>query len=240
MSDIQNLLEYFDELYPVTAAQKRFYDNLTKKYPSPAKFLRIACGTGMFESFLAREGYDVTGIDNITELLRVANMRRRNQLMSIRFFQMDYADITGFLGHGFYNIISCLNNRIIDIQEQKQFLSDVKKLLTDGGTFVVSMLNYDTFVPEPMVKLPTKESLRVKLYTELWSQEEGEAFITQNLETGTGKMIPIQRNKRIYPITPKAFKAAAKSAGFKNIQFYSGFDREPFTGYEETVVAICS
>lgn len=106
---IQNLIEYYDELFPVTGELKSFYNNLISQYESPVKFLRVECGTGMLESQLAREGHDVTGIESCQEILRSANLRRRTQLMAIRFFQMSYLDMTKFLGTGFYDVISCLD-----------------------------------------------------------------------------------------------------------------------------------
>ena len=92
MDFIQSVLEYYDELFPVTDAQKEFYEALTGLYASPAKILRIGCGTGLLEHTLARQGNDVTGIEASKQIINSANLRRRNQLMSIRFFLMAHAD----------------------------------------------------------------------------------------------------------------------------------------------------
>ena len=89
MKSIKNLVEYYDELFPVSSLKKSFYSEFAKTYKTPVHFLSVDCGTGFLESSLAREGHDVTGIENVEELLQSANLRRRSQLMSIRFFQME-------------------------------------------------------------------------------------------------------------------------------------------------------
>ena len=148
MEIIQNIIEYYDELYPVTEAQKKFYREQLRNYPDPAKLLRVGCGTGLFEHLLAREGKDVTGIESFQEMLRSANLRRRNQLMSIRFFQMSYLDMARFLGKGFYNLISILDDRIIFIHDKtllRKFFFDCKQLLAQDGCLIISLYNYRKF-----------------------------------------------------------------------------------------------
>ena len=88
MNNMQNVIEYYDELYPSDESQKQFFTNLLSSYGIPSKFLRIGCGTGYLESFLAKEGVDVTGLDTNKEILERANLRRRFPNMAIRFIQM--------------------------------------------------------------------------------------------------------------------------------------------------------
>lgn len=248
MLAIQNIVEYYDELFPVTTVQKKFYDQLVKNYSVPVKFLRIGCGTGMFESILAREGYDVTGIESNQELLRSANMRRRSQLMAIRFFQMSYKDMTRFLGKGFYNIISILDSRISFIRDKEsmqQFFCDVNSLLSDGGCFVIDVLNFANMKLRPLQNLPERKSVRASLYTEMWTKDEAmpyisgsEFFLTQNLETGNGRLVPIMEEEPICAVTIEDIKAMAKKSGFSEVNLYSGFSGESFTGKEERLVVV--
>ena len=105
MEAIQNLVEYYDELYPVSAEQFDFYKSLLQEYSKPVKFLGIGCGTGVLESRLAKEITDVTGLETIKELLDSATRKHRTQLMSIRFFKMSTIEMARFLGKKFYNVI---------------------------------------------------------------------------------------------------------------------------------------
>ncbi len=242
MYSIQNIVEYYDELFPVTTAQKKFYDELVKNYSDPVKILSIQCGTGVFESILAREGFDVTGIEFHADLLHAASMRKRSQLMSIRFFQMGYQDMSRFLGKGFYNIISILDDQIMmipDEQQMLQFFRDVRTLLTDGGRFVISLPNFDIMNQGiPMQQLPTRASMRASLFTELWRNDNGSFYLKQNLETGNGSLLPILEDERSFPLTSGQLAEFARTAGFRRTDLFAGFDKTPFTGQEDGLVAL--
>lgn len=243
MDFIQSVLEYYDELFPVTDAQKEFYEALTGLYASPAKILRIGCGTGLLEHTLARQGNDVTGIESSKQIINSANLRRRNQLMSIRFFLMTTDEMTKFLGKGFYNIISILNSRIMHIADPERlhkFFADCRQLLTADGTLVVHTVNFSQSFDQQFIQLPVKESIRVKLFTEIHMAEDGEQLLCQNLETGNGRLLPVTEDVPVYPLPPDELISYAKDAGFKTVQLFSDFKRTPFTGSEPEIVALLS
>lgn len=56
MEFAKNLVEYYDELFPVTHEQKQFFSELLTNYSRPAKILNVGCGTGFFDNMLAKEG----------------------------------------------------------------------------------------------------------------------------------------------------------------------------------------
>ena len=241
MEIIQNIIEYYDELYPVTEAQKKFYKEQSNTYPEPVKLLRVGCGTGLFEHLLAREGKDGTGIESYQEMLRSANLRRRNQLMSIRFFQMSYLDMARFLGKGFYNVISILEDRIIFIHDKtllRKFFFDCKQLLTQNGCLIISLSNYRKFNSVPLVHLPQRKSVRVTLNTEIACGDNGGFLLSQEIETGSGKILPVMSKQKVCPVTDAEIRDFAGEAGFKECDFYSSWEKEPFTGSEDTLIAL--
>ena len=157
MESIKNLVEYYDELHPVTLAQQTFYETLMQKYPRPAKFLGIGCGTGILCHRLAKDNVDVTGIETQRELLDSASLKYRNQLMSLRWFQMSTLEMTRFLGKKFYNIISCLNNRVLFIHDKtlmRKFFFDCKTLLSEGGIVVLQLFNFEKRKGQSEFSLP--------------------------------------------------------------------------------------
>ena len=239
MVSIQNLVEYYDELYPVSEAQKKFYDKISLDFQQPVRYLRTSCGAGLFEHLLARDSADVTGIEYFPELLRSANLRRRNQLMAIRFFQMSELDMARFLGKGFYNILSNLSNRIIYIHDKtllRKFFFDSKQLLSENGKLILEFYNYDKF-NQPGMYLPQRESLRAKMTTKLEASNDGLWTVNQTIETGSGRILPVMENEVVFLPKPDEIKLFAKEAGFNNIEYFSDFEMSPFTGKEDTVIA---
>ncbi|MBQ2553182.1 MAG: methyltransferase domain-containing protein [Treponema sp.] len=240
METIKNVTEYYDELYTISKEQRDFFSELASEYPIPVKFLRVGCGTGLFEHQLAKDGADVTGIEEYQELIHSANLRRRTQLMSIHYFQMSALDMTHFLGKGFYNIISSLENRIVFMHDQtliRKFFFDTRKMINENGTLVISLYNYNMF-NEKNPELPIRESIRTSMHSQISRQPNEEWVLNQWVETGNGKLMPVYKNEKIYPLTAEEIDRYAKEAGYTDVKFYSSYDKSPFTGNEENVIAV--
>ena len=162
--------------------------------------------------------------------------------MAIRFFQMSTLDMTRFLGAGFYNVIYSLNSRIVFVRDKtlmRKFFFDCRKLLTTDGTLVLQLLNFSIFKDHKM-QLPTRKSVRSALFTEISSQSDGIWVLNQEVETGNGKMLPVLEDEKIYPLVPDEIKEFAKEAGFQKIELFSDYNRSPFTGKEESLIALVS
>ena len=162
---------------------------------------------------------------------------------AIRFFQMSTIEMTRFLGKGFYNVISCLCDRIIFIHDKtlmRKFFYDCKLLLREGGHLVLQLSNYSLFNAKPMAKLPTQESIRVKLYTQLWTGEDGSYTLQQDLEHCGSKVVPVLKDVSVLPVTPEQIRSYAEEAGFKDIRLYSGYNKEPLKDDSPTVVCVLS
>ena len=241
MKTLENLVEYYDELFVISDAQKAMYGELCASFKQPARLLRVCCGSGLFETLLAREGCDVTGIDSSDEFLKIANLRHRSQLMALRFFQMDVGDMTKFLGKSFYNVVSILESRLLFLggkPKLKRFFADCNQLLSDGGVLVVEAMNFTGKDKKFLVQLPVKESLRAKLFADVLTGEGGQKLFSMNLETGNGKLLPVVKAVPVCPLLPDEVIAFAKEAGFQNARVYSGWDKLPFKGDEESFVAL--
>lgn len=241
MEYLQNVVEYYDELYPVTDTQKKFYDGIKKSYAVPVKFLQIGCGTGALEHILAQDGSDVTGLEVSKELIAAANLRKRTQLTAVRFFQLSTLDMTRFLGKGFYNVISCLNNRIVFIHDKtllKKFFFDSRMLLSNGGILVLGLFNFHRTEQSPVTQLPEQSSIRVKMISSLKKNGSELMYLNQNIETGNGKILKIMANEEVYPLTKEEIASFAKEAGFTESCFYGSFGMEEYTGKSDTLICV--
>jgi 2-polyprenyl-3-methyl-5-hydroxy-6-metoxy-1,4-benzoquinol methylase len=241
MEFLNNLIEYYDELYPVSKSQKEFFEDLLTKYEMPARFLGIGCSSGFFEHFLALKGHDVTGIDTSSEMLESANRRRRMPNTAIRFFQMSTIEMSRFLGKNFYNVISCLNSKIIFIHDEtllRKFFFDCKSLLTEEGTLVLQLGNFSSFEQNHTFEIPTHESIRVSLISKIQETAEGKYLLSQELDRGDNHYIQVLKGTSVLPITPDMIENFAKEAGFKSINFYKGWTHAQFTGDSNNLVCV--
>ncbi|MCI5645886.1 MAG: class I SAM-dependent methyltransferase [Treponema porcinum] len=241
MESIQDIVEYYDELFPVTEDIQNFYSQLTGSYRSPVRILGIASNTGTLEISLARNNCDVTGIEVSQPLLESSILKRRTQLMSIRFFQLSTIEMNKFLGKDFYHIIYCLNNRITYIRNQEymeKFFFDCRELLKDGGTVVLHVHNYEKLSHTEKIMLSPRKSIRATLSTDIHVRNDRKVAVTQILETGNGKTRPIMVDEEVYPLVRKDIIRFGKKAGFRDFSFYSGFSLAPFTDDSENLLCI--
>ena len=239
----ENIAEYYDELYPCGDELKKFYEEETKDYATPIKYLSINCGAGTFEHYLAKGNADVTGLETIPSLLESANRKRRTQLMALRFFQMSSLEMCRFLGKGFYNVISIPSNRIIfthDTTLMSKLFFDCRQLLAPKGKMIISLPNFEKFTASPIAALPTRESIRVKLFSEIETTPEGKKFLYQELETGNGKHIVVTEDAEILPLTSSQIEQYAKEAGFTKFDLYGSYAREEFTRQSDNLVVVIS
>ncbi|MBP5284362.1 MAG: hypothetical protein J6Y93_06850 [Treponema sp.] len=242
MELLQNVAEYYEELFPITADQKNFFEAELKNYQNPVKFLRIYCGTGSLEHTLSKEGHDVTGIEICPELIQSATRKRRSQIMFLRYFQMSTLDIAHFLGKGFYNIISILDNRIAFLKDKiliRKFFFDCKQLITDNGMLVIKLYNYDKF-SQAETELPDKKSIRATLFSKIYSDDEGHKYMEQVLETGNGRLTNVTEDAEIYPLTCSEIRQISNEAGFSKCEFYSDFNMQPVTPDSDEILAVIS
>ncbi|MCR5290929.1 MAG: class I SAM-dependent methyltransferase [Treponema sp.] len=243
MEIVQNIIEYYDELYPVTDIQKKFFESFVGKYASPLKMLRVGCGTGVLENYLAEKGFDVTGIESYRQLLDCANRRRRSQVMSIRFFQMTMLEMNRFLGKGFYNVIACLTNRVFFLRDSilmRKFFFDCKQMLAKKGTVVLELFNFEKYNGD-RVELPVTSSVRVDFHRVLENAENDEHLYSAEITTGTGKILPVFKDEPVFVLTKNKLVDYAKEAGFTSIAFYSDYEMHPFDEINsDTLIAVIS
>ena len=238
----QNIAEYYDELYPVTAEQKVFYEKKMELFKRPVKLLTIGCGTGTFEHNLARDGADVTGLETSQELLESANRKRRTQLMSVRYFQMSSLEMIRFLGRGFYNVVSILHSRIIFTHDKtlmEKLFYDCRQLLCDGGQLVISLVNFNKYKNSTKFELPLRESIRSSLYSLIEERGE-ECYLNQILENSSGKKIPVTEDAPVYLLQKDEIELFAKKAGFSKTEFFSDFSGNAFSENSDEIVAVIS
>ena len=149
--------------------------------------------------------------------------------------------MTRFLGKGFYNVISCLESRIIFVHDytlMRKFFYDCKQLLAPNGSLVLSLINFNAIEPAPTIHLPARESIRAKLFTDIITADSEDVFLNMNVENSVGKLLPVLERERIYPLIKEEIEDFAKESGFRHLEFYSDFAKNPLTDNSPNVVCV--
>lgn len=132
-----------------------FFLNNLLSHLNPGKgsfMLDLACGSGRHSIFLAKQGYNVLGVDlSINSIVEA----RKQQQNSTGFFTMDMREKIDFLKFDFvFNLFTSFGYFETD-EENFKVIEAVKHCLNDGGTYVIDFLN-SIKVVENLKKKETK------------------------------------------------------------------------------------
>lgn len=238
MDFLHNLVEYYDELYPTTDEQLVFIEDICKGFTTPNKILQIGSGSGQLSYRLAKRGKDVTGIEMSQPLLTCSSLKRRFQLLSIRFFKMSALEMNKYLGKSYYNVIMCLNNRLVSVRDEEsaeKVLKNCKELLSKNGKMIIRTYNYEYL--KKGNKPSIKKSERVALVTNIEFKSDTKAIITQTIEAYS-KKIPVFENMEILPVTKQLLIELANKAGFTKIEFYGDYKKTPLSDNSEEIICV--
>lgn len=102
----------------------------------------MGCGTGRIALELTREGYDVTGVDKHSSMVRVAKRNARRAGLSIRFSRGSL-QAPGLKGS--YDAVCSIQdpfNYLLSGRSLTQALSRIHNLIRPGGVLVVEVMNF--------------------------------------------------------------------------------------------------
>ena len=219
-----------------------FYVNQAKKIGQPV--LELACGTGRITIPIADQGWEITGIDISTGMLKKAAEKSKSH-QSIQWLQEDIRKFD--LNQKFKLIILPFNAiaHLHPLEDLETCLASVKKHLQKNGRFILDFFNpnfkfliIDNKQPRLAAKYPDPYSDETVILTEIntydaatqinhikWHYKIGEKESTNEL------------NMRIY--YPQELDALLKYNGFNIEEKYGDFDESPFASSSLKQIIIC-
>lgn len=221
-----------------------FYSRWLKKGES-GNILELCCGTGRLTIPLAQEGYDITGVDNSTTMLKQAIDKANELKVFVKFVESDMRTLDL---PEVYDIIFIPFNSIHHLYNNQDFfdvLISVKKHLKNDGYFIFDCFNPDIHY---IVHSENEENI----IAEYSIQDGREVVIKQTMvyENETqinrikwhyfinGKFDSIQ-NMDMRLFFPKELDAYLSMYGFKIMNKFGGFNEEIFENKSEKQIFVC-
>lgn len=190
------------------------------------KILDVACGTGQVTIRLAKEGYDVTGIDLSDDMLMVAQEKGQKEGFSIPLFQQNMTELE--VGESFDCVgIFCDSlNYLQSAEEVQQTFSAVFSHLKQGGLFL-----FDVHSPYKIDRVFAEETFAYagEDVSYIWDCFEGEqehsvehelTFFVRD-EMGRYERFEESHQQRTFPA--EVYEAWLREAGFADIQVTADF-----------------
>lgn len=135
----KNYAMVYDSLYKDKDYEKEcnFIETIfTKRSENIRTILDLGCGTGGHALILAKRGYEVVGIDRAKDMLKIANLKAKQENFTIKFIHGDITDID--LQMKFDAVISMF--AVMSYQTTNAALAGIcsvaKKHLVPGGLFI--------------------------------------------------------------------------------------------------------
>lgn len=244
-----NLLEYYDELFPVDQDRITFLEELSRRI-RPAgsdkeyrpQVLDVGCATGTFSLALMKRGLDVTGIDANSAMVQSACRRNPEPRTNARFFQMDMRDIGRSFAHERFDLVLCLGNTLVHLEDADEilyFMKQARSLLRPGGAFVFQTINYDKIARENITVLPAIESPRARFEREYRRRDDGRISFEATIFASNGQ--PVFRDRTaLYPATPIELAELLKKTGLKQVDLFEDFSGDTLRGDSLGVVGVAT
>ncbi len=239
---IKKWTDYYEDLFPIEQNQEEFFKSLCDKFNSPAKLLSVECGPALLSDKFAINN-DVTLTDSFPEFINVVNTRHSHSELPIHAFNLNPADIARYLGKNFFNVICCLNYRIIFMKDRtliKKFFFDSKMLLSDGGYLILDILNFSKYdFSETKIDLPPKKSERATLYSSVIKNSDSVQYkLFQHVVTASGKVIDEVKDELICPISMETIRSYAKEVKFSSCEFFNDYKGTPYTTDSDKIICV--
>ena len=182
-----------------------------------ARILELCCGTGRLTLPIAKDGYDISGVDYTASMLHQAKMKAAEAGLRINFIQ---ADIRTLDLQKKYDLIFIPFNSIHHLYENEDLfkvLHVVKNHLKDGGLFLLDCFN-------PNIRYIVENKTQI-------NRIEWHYFIN-------GEFNSIQ-NLDMRMFFPQELDSYLEWNGFSIIHKYGGFEEEIFNDDSEKQVFVC-
>lgn len=249
MNEDSNLQEYrqpdlYDLENPEDDEANKFYLWLANSYGGP--ILDLGCGTGRVTIPLARNGFEITGLDIVPEMLDRA--RAKATELPVHWVE---ADTRAYhLGEKYRLILEngSVFMHMLTREDQSAFLERVREHLAPGGVFTTSML-----FPHPDYLHTNPEEKDWYSYTDdlgrevkVSGTEAYDELLQIKTETAIRRIMSKDGEKTKFqaPLSlrytfPQEMEALLAHCGFQIAQRFGGMDWSPLTNDSRFMVFLC-
>lgn len=234
----ESLLEYYDELFPVSDEKLQFILNLLSTQLNNdvqdvlPRVLDMGCGNGNFAIQLMRHNIDVTGIDDNVPFIQSACRRNPEPRTSARFFRMGMLEAGKILAKESFDMVLCLSNILASLrggEKIQAFLNDMRLLTKKNGCIIIELVNYERILAEKIERLPSIETQRSRFERLYTHRSDGYIDYESSLFSSSQQLV-FQDRLSLYPIKADELEQYLLTSGFSTVQFKDSFKSPEYTG----------
>lgn len=118
---------------------KELINLIESKNIKPCKVLDVGCGEGFYAIYLAKKGFEVTGIDISENAIKLAKENSKKQGVNIKFIPIDITNLKEIDKFDFVFEWAILHH--IMPERRKEYLDNIKKSLNKKGKYLSVCFN---------------------------------------------------------------------------------------------------
>jgi ubiquinone/menaquinone biosynthesis C-methylase UbiE len=210
--------------------------------------LDIACGTGTMAIRLAQQGYQVTGVDIVPEMIEWASQKAVAQGVSIEWV---VADARTFHLQKQFRFIYMLGNafqHFLTREDQEALLARVRKQLHPEGCFLFGTRNpsprnlFEARYSEPqkfMMDDGTQLVVTEQQHYDPITQIQHYTFLNQWLHPGGDPRMEKTERTALRYVFPQEMEALLYYNGFQIRACYGNWQQEPLTATAPAMIYVC-
>jgi glycine/sarcosine N-methyltransferase len=223
---------YYDDIFPYNPVQKDFITSSIKPPCRGKTLLDIGCGTGNLSLELSKDFKSVMGIDLDRSMIGMAKSKLKGHGNNIEFMNLNMLTIGKYFPTSAFYVIICFGNTLVHLASKKEiefFLGQARSLLKPGGKLMLQIVHYDRILKQHIRTLPLIENGRVRFERYYRHDSQSGKIIFNTILTVKKNMRLIKNSTELYPIVKNEVRIILQNAGFREILFYGGFNREVLT-----------
>jgi len=235
-----SISNYYSEIFPYKPMQLQFVKNRVGDLTGKS-VLDIGCATGELAFQLANEGAEVTGIDLNEDLLQQAKSGKAHPNIQYRVGNMMHLENNFRTAQ--FDTVMCFGNTLVHLPTKElilQMLKGVYTILKSGGNFLLQILNYDYILNESVTELPLIETDNI-LFIRKYKMDENSPIIqfqTDLVLKNENEVISNQTS--LLALQSADLVDLLSQAGFRNIELFSNFKQETYSGKHLPLVVSCT
>lgn len=210
-----------------------FLQNVLEVKPGD-KLLDQCCGTGRLSLAMAKQGYDVLGVDLIDSYIEKAKDKAQTELSSNKHCRFVSSDAYEFVAeqpvHGIFNWWTSFGYSATDVDNIKMVQRAFDSLLP-GGRFALDFMNvpglYRHFQPHVVNRIEEPEGQLVLIRETRLDHTEALMHKTWSYFLPNGQQVQHQSQVRLY--SPHELHRFFKQCGFTDVQVYGDIDKSGLT-----------
>jgi len=215
-----DIVDIYNEIFPLNSAFLKFIPPYLGS--SGSKVLDLGCGPGDYVNELSQSQYNVTGIDNSSEMIRRAPTGKKGAFFNFSFTEISKLD-------GQFDFAYCIGNSLsyLPMNLIKKFLKDITQLLSDKGYFLVQVVNWDKFRQTGSMEFPVKTLADGRTFHRRYEHTEKSTVIFHTELRKDGDIINSWPDS-LYPIYLDKFRQDIAESGMTIVDVFGDYDKSPF------------